>query len=100
MALPRIVLSCLTSPILAAVGPRLALIAFRFGQPLLVSRSIRFILGQTRNQDDLYARQGYWIVLATLAIYLGLAVRLSDSAIPCADADGCESSPPPSTGIR
>lgn len=70
-ALPVALLRCVRKPFLAAVVPRLFLIAFRYAQPILIQQSIRFV---TVPSESAVAMRGYWLVVAVVVVYLGLAV--------------------------
>ena len=53
--------------------PRTALIIFTFAQPFLITRVLQLL----EESDDANSHmKGYFLVLATLLIYLGIAVRL------------------------
>ena len=55
---------------MAAILPRLSLIVFRYSQTVLISLTIRFVRRPGDDRGD-----GYWLVLAALTVYLGLAVN-------------------------
>lgn len=71
--LPLVLLRCLLAPFMAAILPRVSVIVFRFAQPLLISRAIRFV---TQSSVEDHDRSGYWIVVAAASIYIGMAVNL------------------------
>lgn len=79
MTLPLALLKCVKQPFLAAITPRLFLILFRYSQPVLIKQSIRFV---TKPPDIEESNYGYWIVVAAVAIYLGLAVSITLSTSP------------------
>lgn len=63
--------SALKWPFLMPVVPRLLQAVFRFGQPILINRVIKF-LGEPRTADSASVANN--LVLATAVVYLGLAV--------------------------
>ncbi|KAH9209825.1 P-loop containing nucleoside triphosphate hydrolase protein [Leptodontidium sp. 2 PMI_412] len=67
--LPLVLLRCLSTPFMAAILPRLSLIVFRYSQTVLISLTIRFVRRPGDDRGD-----GYWLVLAALTVYLGLAI--------------------------
>ncbi|KUI57164.1 Multidrug resistance-associated protein 1 [Cytospora mali] len=71
---PRVLLKCLQTPFLAAIVPRIFVVLFRFAQPLLISRAIRFVTSSPEEDERL---NGYWIVVAASLIYIGMAVSTS-----------------------
>lgn len=52
--------------------PRLFLIVFRYSQPLLIKRSIKYVTTASAGTSSTY---GYWLIVSAVAIYVGLAVR-------------------------
>lgn len=70
-------MKCLQAQFYDAVAPRLFLIVFRYCQPVLIEESIRFILTYPDDMDD---NRGFWLVVATIAIYVGLAVCIAKFA--------------------
>lgn len=72
--LPRALLTCLLAPFLSAIIPRICVILFRFAQPLLISRAIRFVTNSSAEKDD--SQTGFWIIVAAAVIYVGMAVSL------------------------
>jgi hypothetical protein len=76
MSLP-LALKCLKQPFLAAIIPRLFLIAFRYSQPILIRESIRYVVAYPTDKES---SQGFWLVLSAVAVYVGLAVS------PCLDS--------------
>ncbi|KAK2596916.1 hypothetical protein N8I77_012799 [Diaporthe amygdali] len=72
--LPRVLLGCLLKPFLTAIVPRISVVVFRFAQPILMSRAIRFVTHVSAANDG---SEGYWIVVGATAVYIGLAVSIS-----------------------
>ncbi|KAI1109282.1 putative ABC transporter [Nemania sp. NC0429] len=70
-SLPLALLKSLRGPFLAASAPRLCLIIFRYSQPILIEKSIKFFARPPAETD---AAHGYWLVVSAVAIYLGLAL--------------------------
>lgn len=68
-----VLLRCLASPLKSAIIPRLFLIIFRYGQPLLIRQLIRFVSQPPGRSDEQF--QGFWILVAACFVYVGLAVR-------------------------
>ncbi|KAL6870410.1 P-loop containing nucleoside triphosphate hydrolase protein [Trichoderma novae-zelandiae] len=66
--LPKALLRSLASPFLSATVPRLGLVIFRCGQPILIEQAVRFVQGYTQGDD---ANEGYWLVVAAAFVYLG-----------------------------
>ncbi|KAL7932586.1 P-loop containing nucleoside triphosphate hydrolase protein [Trichoderma chlorosporum] len=66
--LPRVLLQCLSTPFLSATLPRLGLVAFRCCQPILIERAVRFVQGNTKEED---ANEGYWLIVAANVVYFG-----------------------------
>ncbi|PTB62314.1 hypothetical protein BBK36DRAFT_1172514 [Trichoderma citrinoviride] len=64
----RFLLRCLAGPFFAATLPRLGLVIFRCGQPILIEQAVRFVQGYTKGDD---ASEGYWLVVAAAFVYLG-----------------------------
>lgn len=56
---------------MSAIVPRIFVIISRFYQPLLISRAILFVLSPPTQNDHL---DGYWIIAAAAATYIGMAV--------------------------
>lgn len=56
-----------------AVIPRIAVVAFRFAQALLISRAIRFVTKFSAASDETGA---YWLVVEATAVYVGMAVSV------------------------
>lgn len=69
--LPLALLKCGVKPFIAAIMPRLALILFRYSQPPLIKRSIRFVTSDALGEDNDY---GYWLVVTAIIVYVGVAV--------------------------
>lgn len=69
--LPLVLLRCLFRPFLGAITSRILVIIFRFSQPLLISRAIQFVTDLSVGDDYL---DGYWIIVAAAATYIGMAV--------------------------
>lgn len=84
--LPVVLLRCLRAPFLGVIVSRLLVISFRFAQPLLISRTIRFVTSSTSRDSN---AEGYWLIAAALTIYIGKAVSLTlitalyPTYIPC-----------------
>jgi hypothetical protein len=70
-ALPLALLKCIKEPFLAAIIPRLFLIVFRYSQPILIKRSIRFVIEYRTSAVSDY---GDWLIISAVVVYLGLAV--------------------------
>ncbi|KAK0618103.1 P-loop containing nucleoside triphosphate hydrolase protein [Bombardia bombarda] len=68
-SLPLVLAKSLLQPFLAVIVPRLCLLMFRYGQPLLIRYAIVFV-----NSADTAEYEGYFIVLAAIFIYAGLAI--------------------------
>lgn len=73
MTLLKVLLRCLAGPFFAATFPRLGLVIFRCGQPILIEKAVRFVQGYTQGDD---ARDGYWLVVAAAFVYLGQTVSI------------------------
>jgi ATP-binding cassette, subfamily C (CFTR/MRP), member 1 len=71
-------IECLKKPFLAAIIPRLFLIVFRFSQPILIRESIRYVVAYAAGTES---SQGFWLVLSSPVIYVGLTVRTNSSYI-------------------
>ncbi|CAG8955431.1 hypothetical protein HYFRA_00010296 [Hymenoscyphus fraxineus] len=69
-----VLLRCLKQPFLAAIIPRLFLIVFRYSQPVLIKKSIRFV---TADSDEAGGDYGYWLIWSALVTYVGLAISTS-----------------------
>jgi ATP-binding cassette subfamily C (CFTR/MRP) protein 1 len=70
--LPLALLKCVNSLFVAAVIPRLFLIIFRYSQPILIQRSIRYVVDYSASAES---SNGYWLFAPAVGIYIGLAVR-------------------------
>ncbi|KAF7874446.1 uncharacterized protein EAF02_008423 [Botrytis sinoallii] len=70
-SLPLALMRCLKHPFLAAVVPRLSLIAFRYYQPLLIKESIEYVVAHPIEEES---SRGFWLVVSAVAIYVGLAL--------------------------
>ncbi|KAK3394647.1 ABC transporter type 1, transmembrane domain-containing protein [Podospora didyma] len=68
-SLPLILAKSLFTPFLSVILPRLCLLAFRYGQPLLISFAIRFVQSANETQD-----MGSFVILAAIFVYTGLAI--------------------------
>ncbi|RAH84629.1 putative ABC transporter [Aspergillus japonicus CBS 114.51] len=69
--LPMALYQCLKRPFLAAVVPRLFLLAFRYSQPILIKECIRYVnSGFTGSGSG----RGAVLIVSALAIYGGLAL--------------------------
>jgi hypothetical protein len=73
--LPLALLKCAKQPFIAAVIPRIFLIIFRYSQPILIKKSINFVMFPTGAGSN----YGYWLVLSAVVIYTGLAVSSNSS---------------------
>ena len=73
MTLLKVLLRCLAGPFFAATLPRLGLVIFRCGQPILIEQAVRFVQGYTKGDD---AIEGYWLVVAAAFVYLGQTVSI------------------------
>ncbi|TVY93597.1 ABC transporter [Lachnellula willkommii] len=69
--LPLALLKAVKKPFLAAIVPRVFLIAFRYSQPTLIKRSIRYVLAYSAGAQSDY---GYWLVVSAAIVYVGLAI--------------------------
>ncbi|KAF3012251.1 hypothetical protein E8E14_011229 [Neopestalotiopsis sp. 37M] len=69
MTLPKAVTQSMLLHFLAPIVPRLFLIAFRYAQPILISRAISHM---TPLSGD--SKTGYTVILMAVIIYLGLAI--------------------------
>ncbi|TVY42741.1 ABC transporter [Lachnellula subtilissima] len=69
--LPLALLKAVKKPFLVAVVPRLFLIAFRYSQPTLIKRSIRYVLTYSAGAQS---NRGYWLVVSAAIVYVGLAI--------------------------
>ncbi len=65
-------------PFVAPILPRLFLILFRYSQPALIRKSIKFVTATSSSLADLETR-GYWLVASAVTIYVGLAVSFLGS---------------------
>ncbi|THV47959.1 hypothetical protein BGAL_0277g00120 [Botrytis galanthina] len=70
-SLPFALMKCLKYPFLAAVIPRLFLIAFRYSQSLLIKESIKYVMAYSIEEES---SRGFWLVVSAVAIYVGLAL--------------------------
>ncbi|KAI1121698.1 putative ABC transporter [Nemania abortiva] len=71
ITLPLALLKALMRPFLASVIPRLFLIAFRYSQPPLIKRSIRYVAAYpSGGRND----EGFWLVVSAAIVYIGLAL--------------------------
>ncbi|KAH8596734.1 putative ABC transporter [Bisporella sp. PMI_857] len=73
-ALPLTLLKCIKEPFLAAIIPRLFLIVFRYSQPILIKRSIRFVIEYRTGAVSDY---GDWLIISAVVVYIGLAISTS-----------------------
>lgn len=71
MALPLALLRCIWRPMAAAAVPRLALILFQYSQPLLIKHSIRYVSTASISSS---IPIGYWLIVSSIVVYIGLAV--------------------------
>ncbi|RFU26545.1 hypothetical protein B7463_g9807, partial [Scytalidium lignicola] len=69
--LPYTLYQSIKQPFLAAILPRLFLTASRYSQPILMRKSIRYVT-TSRASDE--RPVGYWIIVAAVAVYGGLAI--------------------------
>ncbi|KAI0117845.1 putative ABC transporter [Nemania sp. FL0031] len=69
--LPLALLKALRTPFLASVIPRLFLIAFRYSQPPLIKNSIIYVKAYSSDTEN---DQGFWLVVSSAVVYVGLAV--------------------------
>ncbi|KAI0127391.1 putative ABC transporter [Xylariales sp. AK1849] len=70
-SLPLALMRCLKTPFLAAIVPRLLLILFRYCQPPLINRSIKYAMA---NPVGLQNYDGHWLVVSAVIIYCGIAL--------------------------
>lgn len=71
LTLPRVLVVTLLSPFLAPIIPRLCLIVFRYAQPVLVSRAVRYL---STNVDGNSPDAGRSLIITAVVVYVGLAV--------------------------
>lgn len=69
-----VVLACIRTQLLYAIPSRLALIAFRYTQPILLEVAIDFMNDQTRNSTE--SSNGHLIICGTAFVYIGMAVSV------------------------
>ncbi|TVY43016.1 ABC transporter [Lachnellula occidentalis] len=69
--LPLALLKAVKKPFLAAIVPRLFLIAFRYSQPTLIKQSIRYVLTYSAGAQSNF---GYWLIVSAAIVYVGLAM--------------------------
>ncbi|KAK8061986.1 oligomycin resistance ATP-dependent permease yor1 [Apiospora phragmitis] len=67
-------LRCVRKPFFAAIIPRSFLILLRYCQPTLIKKTIRYVAAFPVNAED---GHGFWLVVAAVLIYVGLAVSTS-----------------------
>lgn len=60
-------------PFLTAIIPRLAVIGFRFAQPLLISQAILFVSTVSAANNESAA---YFLVVEATVVYVGMAVSV------------------------
>ncbi|EAA35437.2 hypothetical protein NCU02051 [Neurospora crassa OR74A] len=60
---------CLRAPFLTVIVPRLFVIGFRYGQPVLIRYAIEYVQSPETNED-----QGYTLVSVAAIVYIGLAL--------------------------
>ncbi|KAI8946261.1 putative ABC transporter [Xylaria longipes] len=65
-----VLIQCLGAHLFTPVLPRLFLILFRYSQPTLIKKSIKYVSAYQSETDG----YGYWLILSAVTIYLGLAV--------------------------
>lgn len=70
--LPLVLYQCLSSPLWAATAPRAFLVLFRYSQPILIRRTIRFVSQLNEKEDD--TAEAFWIMVFATLVYIGLAV--------------------------
>ncbi|CZS88754.1 related to multidrug resistance protein [Rhynchosporium graminicola] len=73
-SLPFALLKCVKSHFLAAILPRMFLTIFRYSQPILIQRSIRYIASYPKKTNS---SDGYWLLASAVGIYTGLAISTS-----------------------
>ncbi|KAL2070754.1 hypothetical protein VTL71DRAFT_13780 [Oculimacula yallundae] len=73
-SLPYALIRCVKRQFLAAIMPRMFLTGFRYSQPILIQRSIRYVVA---NHGSAESSDGYWLLVSALAIYTGLAISTS-----------------------
>jgi ATP-binding cassette subfamily C (CFTR/MRP) protein 1 len=74
ITLPYVLLNCFKRPVTAAVLPRLFLIVFRYSQPVLINIAVRYISNAPKESGS--TEEGRWLIVAALAVYVGLAVSV------------------------
>ena len=72
-ALTLALMRCIWRPAAAAAVPRLALILFQYSQPVLIKHSIRYVSSPPVETSIPY---GYWLIVSSVVVYVGLAVCL------------------------
>ena len=70
-ALPLALMRCLKRPFLLAVIPRLFLICFRYSQPILIRKAIRYVVVLSADPGG---SRGFWLIISAVVVYVGLAV--------------------------
>ncbi|KAG4028778.1 hypothetical protein MFRU_019g00660 [Monilinia fructicola] len=70
-SLPIALLKGLKTPFLAAVMPRLFMVAFRYSQPILINESIRYIVTYPKEAES---NHGTFLIASASIIYIGLAL--------------------------
>ncbi|KAK3500859.1 hypothetical protein B0T13DRAFT_527250 [Neurospora crassa] len=60
---------CLRAPFLTVIVPRLFVIGFRYGQPVLIRDAIEYVQSRETNEN-----QGYTLVSVAAIVYIGLAL--------------------------
>ena len=67
--LALVLLRCLRAPFLTVIVPRLFVIVFRYGQPVLIRYAIEYVQSPETNED-----RGHLLVFVAAIVYTGLAV--------------------------
>lgn len=63
---------CIWWPFLSVIPPRLLLTLFRYGQPVLIDRTIEYISEASEMTES--SKNGNELVIAATIIYVGMAV--------------------------
>lgn len=72
MSLPIALFRCVKMPFFTTVIARCFLIFFRYSQPVLINRSIQYVVAYPTDPRESHC---YWLVVSAVSIYVGLAVR-------------------------
>lgn len=73
MTLLMVLFRCLRRPFLAVILPRLSVIVCRYSQAILIDMAIRFVTDY--KPDTVAAMDGRGLILTSIIVYTGMAVR-------------------------